>query len=285
MEEIEVVELLEKDYEELISLFCNTIGFPPETNERLLGRVKMLTKHNRFFAFGVRSEVDGPLIGFTSLIPIVTTAWIPYMAISTDYQKRGIGSVLMKYVIEFATSNFYETIELCATKAGEKLYNQAQFKKKYPANFYLIGKNKTQPKQKLSQMQFKDKLPDWIRKFDQKIIGYDRSELYTIHNNEKVTIIYKKDHGFGFLYDTHLGPVIADDVELAKDIILEAISLGAKSLILVEASELQKQIHEIVELILWEGMEDVVYTWNMLYGKPLNQNLDFIYCQRSLDLG
>jgi hypothetical protein len=116
---------------------------------------------------------------------------------------------------------------------------------------------------------------------DREVVGIDRQKLFHIHKYDQVPIINEPGRGYGFLYESRIGPIIADSLGLAQEIILKAIELGAKSVILAEDTPQKKQITEVVTLKPQALMDNV----KMTFGIPLQQDLIRLYGLRSVAYG
>jgi ribosomal protein S18 acetylase RimI-like enzyme len=280
-----VVDVLTKEtYRSALRSFIKAMGFveyygdEEEIEEWIANSIKMFYKADNFHCVGVRSTQSTDYIGFSSLIPVDTSGWIPYVGIDPHYQGRGLGKKLMEKILEIAKELNLKTIELCSSRKGIYFYQSLGFKIDYPVNGYDILESKKKPQKKL---QIATDIPDWIYKMDREVVGVDRSKLLHIHNYKHVTVINEPNHGYGFLYKTRIGPIVADSIVLAQEIILKGMELGGTSLVLVENSDRKKKISDVVTLKLQKLMDNT----KMTYGIPLQQNLDKLYGFRSVAYG
>ncbi|MHA2157036.1 MAG: GNAT family N-acetyltransferase, partial [Candidatus Hodarchaeales archaeon] len=206
------------------------------------------------------------------------TGWIPYVGVDPKYQGYGLGRQLMEEVFEIGQELDLQSIELCSSQKGIPFYKTLGFEENYPVCGYDIIKAKVQPQQDL---QIDNKIPEWLSKMDKRVIGIDRSVLFHIHNYDKLVIINEPYHGYGFLYKTRIGPIIADSQKLAEEIILKAITLGATSLVLVEDTPTKNKIQKNLTL----NPQALMNNTKMTYGTPLQQNLAKLYGLRSVAYG
>jgi predicted GNAT family acetyltransferase len=213
-------------------------------------------------------------VGFSSLIRVETTGWIPYVGIDPKFQGHGLGKKFLHKTLEMARELQLKTIELCSSQTGVPFYQSLNFKVDYPVRSYDIVEAKRSSQQDL---RVDTTIPDWILKMDREVVGIDRQKLFHIHRYDQVPIINEPSHCYGFLYKTRIGPIIADSLPLAQEIILKVIELGATSLILVEDTVQKKQVTEVVDLKLQPLMD----TTKMIYGIPLQQDLVRLYGFRS----
>jgi ribosomal protein S18 acetylase RimI-like enzyme len=261
--------------------FARYYGDEQEIEEWIAKSIDIFYKNSSFHCVGVRDNQNnnkGKYIGFASLIPLETTGWIPYVGVDPKYQGHGLGKKLMTKIFEIAEQNQLETIELCSSQKGLPFYQSIDFKVDYPVCGYDIVEAKRKSRYKL---QIDSQIPEWIYKMDKKVVGINRKKLFHIHSYDHLTIINEPDHGYGILYKTRIGPIVADSLLLAQEIILKAIDLGATSLVLVENSEQKNEIHEVVKLKPQALMDNIKVT----YGMPLNQDLGKLYGLRSVAYG
>ncbi len=116
---------------------------------------------------------------------------------------------------------------------------------------------------------------------DREVVGIDRQKLFQLHRYDQVPIIHEPGHGYGFLYKTRIGPIIADSLPLAQEIILKAIELGATSLILVEHSPQKKHVADGIA----PKPQQLTDTIKMTNGIPFQQDLMKLYGLRSVTHG
>lgn len=283
-----VVDILDEDTFHLaLPPFIKAMGFAEyygdeqEIEEWIANSIRMFYKKGRFHCVGVRESQGGNsanYVGFSSLIPVETTGWIPYVGVDSNFQGRGLGRKLMLKVLEIAREIPLETIELCSSQAGIPFYQSLDFKANYPICGYDIVEPRKNSKQEL---QIDTTMPDWILKKDREVVGIDRQKLFQIHRYDQVPIINDPGHGYGFLYKTRIGPIIADSLSLAQEILLKAIELGATSLILVEDAPLKKQLKDVATL----KPQPLLDNLKMTFGTPLQQDLSRLYGLRSVAYG
>lgn len=260
--------------------FSKYYGDEQEIEEWILQSVRMFSSKNRFYGVGIRAEssVSNNYVGFASLIPVETTGWIPYVGVDPAYQGYGLGKKLMYAILKIAKEKGLGSIELCSSQKGEKFYESLGFQVNYPVRGYEFVKSTKSSNRDLS---IDNQIPEWIHTMDREVVGIDRKSIINLHNYSKVTIINKPNQGYGILYNTRIGPIIADSLDLAQEIIIKAIELGAKSLVLVEDSKKKQRIHEIAQLKPQPLMSNI----KMTYGTPLQQDVRKLYGLRSVAYG
>ncbi len=261
--------------------FAKYYGNESEIIDWIMKSIKMFLKAENFIGVGIKGNINtknSNYVGFASLIPVKNSGWIPYVGVSPEYQGLGLGKQLMHRIFEIAEKLQLKSIELCSSQKGVNFYRSLGFESNYPVSGYDVKETWKKPSKEL---HIDTEIPEWVYQMDQEVGGIDRRKLFHIHNYNQIMIINEPYHGYGILYKTRIGPIIADSLELAQEIILKAIELGATSLVLVEDSPIKKAIHDVVGLT----PQPLVASIKMTYGIPLNQDLTKIFGLRSVAYG
>jgi ribosomal protein S18 acetylase RimI-like enzyme len=258
--------------------FVKYYGNEQEIEEWIAKSIEMFYRKDRFHCVGIKEIQEEEYLGFSSLIPLETTGWIPYVGVEPEYQGYGLGKKLIVKTLEIAKEIGLETIELCSSQKGFQFYQSLNFEANFPVIGYDIIKTK---KKNENDLQIDTQIPNWILKMDREVVGIDRENLFHIHNYRNLTIINDPHYGYGFLYNKRIGPIIANSLPLAQEIILKGVELGATSCVLVEDTALKKKINEVVHLKPQVLMENT----KMTYGVSLKQDLDKLYGFRSVAYG
>jgi GNAT superfamily N-acetyltransferase len=260
--------------------FAQYYGDEQEIEEWILQSVELFSSKDRFHGVGIRKESSGKnnYVGFASLIPVETTGWIPYVGVDPAYQGQGLGKKIILKILEIAKEKELESIELCSSQKGVEFYQSLGFQINYPVCGYDILESKRPPEKDLS---IDNHIPEWIYTLDQKVVGIDRRSLIHLHNYKQLTIINEPNQGYGILYKTRIGPIIANSLKLAQEIILKAVELGATSLVLVEDTVQKKKIHEVLKL----KPQPLMNNTKMTHGSPIRQDVGKLYGLRSVAYG
>jgi hypothetical protein len=212
------------------------------------------------------------------------TAWIPYIGIEPSWQGKGIGKFLMENVLAMANQNNWETVELSASKAGLPLYQKFNFRIDFLVAIYEIKSIDTSFQGNpidVLDIKPKESLPEWVLEFDKVNVGIDRSEIFPLHSHDHLILLSKKDHGYGLIYGKRIGPIIADSLELARDIIIAGFKLGADSLVLQNDPQ---KVDFLKKFMVLEMLPNTDGT-KMTYGKSIAINKQNIFGLRSMAYG
>ena len=171
-----------------------------------------------------QATLDELLVGtITSLAYGQQLAWIGMMLIAPEYQRQGIGRLLMQHMIEHLRDKNVQSIMLDATPAGEGLYRKLGFqvcshlrrwrRDKSPAASQIFG-DTAADRTELDQDQLT---------LDKLAFGVDRS--FWLSQLAADSWCTQRDKGFGMrrsgrLCD-YIGPVISQDHATAESLIIE----------------------------------------------------------------
>ena len=265
--------------EEGIKVYCEAMQFDLKfASMKLKGLIPIYENHE---FHGFLSKENDEVTGFAAIIPIEKTAWVPYVGVHPTHHGQGIGTQLMTTILNFAESKDWKAIELVATSAALPLYHKVGFSDDYKTYYYKIISEKQKVELNSQAKEWKGDFPDWISKMDIEVMGYNRLNLLQLKKNPESTLITFDQEGYAILGGTHLGPVIANNFDVALDLIMTGVNLGAKSLILASNSKIKNKIHDYLELGTWPGME---YFTHMTYG-TVSSDLDRLWCFRSVEVG
>jgi GNAT superfamily N-acetyltransferase len=174
---------------------------------------------------------QGVLVGTVTLISYQERFhWVGMMLVAAEYQRCGIGRALLSATL--AQVNQDETVFLDATPAGKKLYDSLGFQEVYGLRRFLRqGETFLElPDIHCSPISLKV-LPDIFR-YDLPIFGADRSRILSnLHHRASQLAFYFDDNStiagyclgrVGRQY-TQIGPIIADRLEIAQALLLNAL--------------------------------------------------------------
>ena len=224
-------------------------------------------------------EYKKRLIGNGALIFQEPVVWIASLGILPEFQGNGFGKELLKNLIKKAKSLGFDSIHLYATKKGEFLYRKIGFQSEYSAYVHAISEPlKTEIN---SEIYTADIFPDWIWEYDKNIVGYNRRNYLESQLYDNSRVIFCKNRGYGLLNGEFIGPVISDNVDIAIDIVLKSIELGAKKIIIPKHFNLSPYLFKRLKLKEIEGTRNS----RMTLGKPIHNNLRKSYAIRSFGAG
>jgi predicted N-acetyltransferase YhbS len=163
---------------------------------------------------------DGTPVG-----TVTTTAygralgWIGMMLVHSDYRRRGIASALIERSLEYLRGRNVASIKLDATSAGEPVYARLGFQ----AEWEFERWERPGPAAPVIEIPIQKlfESPD----FDAAIFGANRSAW--LERLAKESRVIQRESAFGMLRAgsraAYLGPVIADDLQSAREIIQKLV--------------------------------------------------------------
>ncbi len=168
-------------------------------------------------------------------------SWVGMLLVDPAFQRRGIGSKLLHAAMEILSDE--ETIKLDATPAGRELYLQMHFKDEYPLMRMQASaiKPPSVNNERIEPMEEKDMV--MVSSMDLLVFGADRSPLLNAFRNAASSFAFiakQKEKLVGYCFgrkgyhSDQLGPIIADDVEIAKDLAVAAMHQLNKKPVIID---------------------------------------------------
>jgi ribosomal protein S18 acetylase RimI-like enzyme len=172
-------------------------------------------------------------------------AWIGMVLVDPGYQKRGIGTQLLKMAIEYLDQRKIPTMKLDATPQGEPLYRKLGFVTEYeiqrwvlkrPAN--AIASPLSPSKTLLTETQLEP-----IFKFDREVFGADRSFLLRSLRDGSPDFAggvwsngLPQGYAFGRngLFADHLSPWVAKTRGVAEHLLQEFMTRSSRETLIVD---------------------------------------------------
>jgi hypothetical protein len=157
-------------------------------------------------------------------------SWIGMVLVDPAYKRQGIGKQLLKEALQILQDE--ETIKLDATPAGREVYLKLNFVHEYRLSRMIINGSGEKLEVYAARPFYKNDLNE-LAEFDSKIFGADRQPLlkwmfegapeYAFIANEKneVSGYCLGRHGHN---SNHIGPVVAKDFAIAKDLVAAALN-------------------------------------------------------------
>ena len=157
-------------------------------------------------------------------------SWIGMVLVDPKCQRQGIGMQLLKEALQILRHE--ETIKLDATPAGREVYLKLNFVDEYRLSRMVIIPSEEKLEVFDARTLHKNDLEE-LTEFDRKIFGADRRPLlewmwegapqYALIRKEKTEVqgycLGRPGHNF-----THIGPVIAKNFAVAKDLVSAALN-------------------------------------------------------------
>jgi len=157
-------------------------------------------------------------------------SWIGMILVDPAYQRRGIGMQLLRESLEILKDE--ETVKLDASLAGRQLYLKLNFVDEYTLSRMIINPVRSILKKSLVRVIRKNEVVK-LFDLDNKIFGANRQPLleWLIDGAPQLAfMIEDKVEILGYCFGRkgenymHMGPVVAINVELAKDLVLAALN-------------------------------------------------------------
>jgi GNAT superfamily N-acetyltransferase len=232
------------------------------------------------------ARLEDNTVGYGSLVVYERIGWIGFMGTEPDLQGKGIGAAVMESLLSLAWEAGLKTVRLDATDIGKGLYAKFGFKEEYPARRYEIPGQCTRGKRRRGPekaVRIADRLPDWCRALDLRAFGDDRSALLEVALRHGGKVLLVKHRGFGILDGRKLGPVVAEDVDAAVDIVRYGAGLGANVIYVPHHKELPRRFLTSLSLPFDRG--PVGCCTRMILGETVEQGLALAYADYSAATG
>lgn len=185
---------------------------------------------------GCRVGVDesGRVAGTVTTVPYQHYfTWIGMVLVHPEMQRKGIGSQLLIEALKLADDA--ETVKLDATPAGREVYLKLNFIDEYSLSRMHIGEYliNNLPRSDARQVQVSDL--SGILKLDREVFGADRQAF--LESNWKgasqyAFLVEKQNEIKGYCFGrpgynfNHIGPIIADGVTTAMQLLTAALGHG-----------------------------------------------------------
>ena len=173
-------------------------------------------------------------------------SWIGMVLVDPEQRRKGIGLQLLNEALNILEKE--ETVKLDATPAGREVYLKLNFVDEYP----LSRMNAIVDEKKLThsdaQLLVESDLND-VAIFDTEIFGADRKILlqwllkgapqlaFIIKENDNVKGYCLGRHGYNY---TQIGPVVADNIDIATDLVSAALHNCIGEPVIIDISHFDK---------------------------------------------
>jgi ribosomal protein S18 acetylase RimI-like enzyme len=168
-------------------------------------------------------------------------SWIGMVLVDPECQRQGIGMQLLNEAVQIL--QYEETIKLDATPAGREVYLKLNFVDEY--HLVRMSTIVTAEKLKASLVRALNKNDLFaIKDFDRKIFGADRQPLlkwmmegapqlaFVVEEKKEILGYCMGRYGYNF---THIGPVVAKESTVAKDLLSAALNNCIGSPVILDA--------------------------------------------------
>lgn len=178
----------------------------------------------------ILAEYKKEIIGSGALVCYPSIAWVGWMAVDPEYQRKGIGYEIMKHLMGYAQGKGKKTLKLDATNYGKLLYSKFGFKDEYRVARYEINPTSDSDDTKAMDIKVSDYFPKWCLDLDKEAFGDDRGTFLKLLLKDGGKVILAEKKGFGLLRKNNIGPLIAKDLKTANSIVKYASKLGGERL-------------------------------------------------------
>jgi GNAT superfamily N-acetyltransferase len=168
-------------------------------------------------------------------------SWIGMVLVDPAYRRQGIGKQLLQKALQILQDE--ETIKLDATPAGREIYLKLNFVDEYRLSRMVINRSAEKLEVYAARPFHKNDLNELVE-FDCKIFGGDRKLLLKwmfVGAPQYAFIIKEKNEVLGYCLgrhghnSNHIGPVVAKDFAIAKDLVAAALNNNPNQSIILDA--------------------------------------------------
>jgi GNAT superfamily N-acetyltransferase len=264
------------------AIFARAMGrSDPAVDAWLYGFSNLLAeaKIGHFLAAQYKDRV----VAYGALIAYVKVGWIAFMATVPELQGKGIGSALLRGLMQLAQELGIRTLKLDATSIGIRLYSKYEFEEEYPVRRFEIPAQCGPDGGKRTDVKIALSIPEWCLAMDRQAFGDSRRGLLRLALKDGGKVLLVESHGFGILSGRRLGPIVSDSLDAAVDIVRKGGSLGANVIYV----PLHPQMPEEFLAILKERESDgeITCCTRMKWGKPLREDLAKVFASHTAATG
>jgi GNAT superfamily N-acetyltransferase len=167
-------------------------------------------------------------------------SWISMVLVSPEHRRKGIGIQLLHEALNMLHD--VETIKLDATATGREVYLKLNFADEYPLSRMQATVNENKLVRSNAHLITEKDLPG-IAAFDKGIFGADRIDLiewlwrgapqyaYIIRESKQVKGFCLGRNGYNY---NHIGPVVADNVDVAIQLVCAALQHCAGEPVIID---------------------------------------------------
>ncbi len=236
-------------------------------------------KENKIGYF-LAAKSQNKIIGTGAIFLYNSLAWIGYMSVEPTLQHQGIGSKILKALLRYAENREIDCVRLDATNKGRKLYFKHGFSEEYEVGVYEIRENEDISYDNQFNIGLMTKLPIRLLDLDKQAFGEDRSLLLNFLLEQNSRAIIAEKFGYGIVSDNRIGPVIAENVDVAIEIVKYASQLGGRRII-VPSHEKSEELLTNLNLKEIEGTRCT----RMLLGEEIKEDVQKLYASYSFATG
>jgi len=267
---IEIKHLERKDAEIFVNIVERAYNYDDRNALYIIFQVNMDTQEDGCLAI----SLDGKYVATGCFFVYGYLAWIGFVGVLPEYQRKGIGTMLFRHILGELNSRNVRTIKLDASSKGYGLYKKFGFVDEYPTVTYEFQKI-PYPKGKVCILQT---LTPEIIDLDSQVFGEKRIKALEAWIKCGGEILVTNE-GYALLKMKSVGPLIARDLEEAEILLSHALNMGARRIIVPHSN------FRAVRLIRKFGGVERNRTMRMRLGGKINENISWIYGILSLAKG
>jgi GNAT superfamily N-acetyltransferase len=170
-------------------------------------------------------------------------AWIGMVLVDPEFRNRGIGTRLLRRMIEYLDDAGIPTLKLDATPLGKPLYEKLGFVSEYEIERWTL--KRTAPVERvLNAAPLPTEQLSEIVAYDRDVFGADRSALLRALHRDRSDLTlavrsgrYMQGYAFGRhgRFADHLGPWMARDADSAEKLLRDFLERSSRDTVIADA--------------------------------------------------
>ena len=187
-------------------------------------------------------------------------SWVGMVLVDPSLRRCGVGSRLLNKAIELCRE--HGAVGLDATPDGQKLYKTLGFKDHCRLSRMVVAStSKNLPKSGLECSTLAPADLKNVIAYDSNIFGAERGHVLThLHqNNKRYSFVYKQDGkicGYCMGRSGHdfeqVGPIVADNDEIAQALLLRALKMSRKKSVLIDCVDDKDDFYQLLNSLGFE---------------------------------
>ena len=181
-------------------------------------------------------------------------AWIGMVLVDPEFRNRGIGTRLLRRMIEYLDDAGIPTLKLDATPLGKPLYEKLGFVSEYEIERWTL-KRTTPDERVVNAPPLQTEQLSEILAYDREVFGADRSALLRALYEERSDLTlaigsgtHMQGYAFGRhgLFADHLGPWMARDGDSAEKMLKDFLERSPRDTVIADALKSNPAAGEIL---------------------------------------
>lgn len=170
-------------------------------------------------------------------------SWVGMLLVAPEFRRLGVGTALLQAAIRAVRA--LGAVCLDATPAGKPLYDRLGFRELYRLGRWLRPPAPLERGPAVKCMPLSHESLPAILDYDRPVFGADRAGIlrYLLHNTPSLAFFYSDDREIqGYCLGrtgqnyVHIGPLVADRLEIAGDLLLSALLVCAHQPVILDNS-------------------------------------------------